>query len=64
MPTSAFGCWRLATWITGETCVYLSVRNIPGVRVGEGWGAGEGRGGGGGGVGGGERGRGGTSCVN
>ncbi len=29
MPTSASGCWREATWVTGETCVYLSVRNCP-----------------------------------
>jgi hypothetical protein len=31
MPTPASGCWRVATGFTGETCVYLSVGNIPGV---------------------------------
>jgi hypothetical protein len=39
MPTSASGCWRVATGVTGETCVYLCVRNCPG--AGEGWGEGE-----------------------
>ncbi len=38
MPTSASGCWRVATLVTGVTCVYLSVRNCPG--AGEGWGGG------------------------
>jgi hypothetical protein len=42
MPTSASGCWQVATRVTGETCVYLSVRNSPrvggGGRVGGGWG--------------------------
>ncbi len=47
MPTSASGCWRVATGVTGETCVYLCVRNCPGAGVrncpgaGEGWGEGE-----------------------
>jgi hypothetical protein len=31
MHTSASGCWRVATQVTGETCVYLSVINSPGV---------------------------------
>jgi hypothetical protein len=40
MPTSASGCWRVATQVTGETCVYLSVRNSPGVGGGGGAGGG------------------------
>ncbi len=48
MPTSASGFWQVATWVTGEICVYLTVRNSPGVGgrgvVGSGGGVG-GRGG-------------------
>jgi hypothetical protein len=39
MLTSASDCWRVVTWVTGVTCVYLRVRNCPG--AGEGWGGGE-----------------------
>jgi hypothetical protein len=46
MATSASGSWQVATGVTGETCVYLSVRNSPGLWAGEGWGAEEGWGGG------------------
>ncbi len=48
MPTSASGSWQVATWVTGETCVYLTMRNSPGVGsgggVGGGGGVGEGEG--------------------
>jgi hypothetical protein len=46
MPPSASGCWRVATRVTGETCVYLSVRNSSEVVGGAGVGGGGGMGGG------------------
>jgi hypothetical protein len=37
MPTSASGCWRVVTQVTGETCVDLSKRTAQGWGTGERW---------------------------